>query len=104
MNALNHRALDPRESGDGYRGELYRLGQWRVALCRDGIQYLLQRQRPRKAGVVAAWDSISYCGTRAALSRLWQQQVGEAGEIFARLPEYAKRLDLSAWQATQTNT
>ncbi len=104
MNALNHRALDPRESADGYRGELHRQGQWRIALCRDGIQYLLQRQRPRKAGVVAAWDSISYCATRAALLRLWRQKTGDAGEIFGRLPDRARLFDLSAWRATQTNT
>lgn len=103
MNALAEIACDHRESSDGYRGELHRMGRWRIALCRDGIQYLLQRQRPGKAGVAAAWDSISYCTTRATLSRLWRRETGDAGEILARLPERAPKLDLSAWQAAHKN-
>lgn len=103
MNASSQLTLDPRETADGYRGELHRMGRWRIALCRDGIQYLLQRQRPRKEGVGVAWDSVCYLTTRAALLRRWRRETGDAGEILARLPERAPKLDLSAWQAAHTN-
>lgn len=98
MNALTEVARDHRESSDAYRGELRRLGRWRVALCRDGIQYLLQRQRPGKAGVGAAWDSVSYCVTLTALLRIWRRETGDAGQALMHLPERAPMLDQSARQ------
>ena len=52
--------LDHRESSDAYQGELFRHDGMRVAICRDGIQWLLQRQRGRKESVGAAWDSIGF--------------------------------------------
>ena len=88
-----------RESADNYRGELHRLGRWRVAICRDRMQYLLQRQRPGKAGVGAAWDSLSYCVTLPALERLWRLETGDGAEALEWLPDRAPLLDLPAWQA-----
>lgn len=99
MNAPVHTFHSHRESDDNYLGELHRLGRWRVALCRDRIQYLLQRQRPGKAGVGAGWDSVSYCVTQAALLRLWRRDTGDGGEVLARLPERARMLDLAEWSA-----
>jgi hypothetical protein len=40
-------AHDTRERSDTYQGEIIRSGTLRVAVCRDGIQFLLQRRRKR---------------------------------------------------------
>ena len=55
-------AQDHRETAETYVGELFRLGRYRVAVCRDGMQWLFQRQRPAKAAGGAAWDTVGYCG------------------------------------------
>ena len=52
---------DHRETAETYAGELFRLGRYRVAVCRDGIQWLFQRQRPRFPAGGAAWDTLGYC-------------------------------------------
>lgn len=83
--------LDHRESSDCYQGELFREGKFRVAVCRDGIQWLFQRQRPGKAGVGAAWDSLGYCATRKALTRLWTATMGRVHPDLAQLPEFINR-------------
>lgn len=90
---------DHRESADGYSGEIHRLDRWRVVVCRDGIQYLLQRRRPGKAGVGGQWDSVAYCVTQRALMRLWRQETGNAGEALERLPERAPLFTFGEWQA-----
>ncbi len=88
MNALTPTPMDRRESSDNYRGELIRDGLYRVAVCRDGIQWLFQRQRPGKAGVGGAWDTLGYCRRRETLARLWRERAGqEAAAILAFLPE-----------------
>lgn len=82
-----------RESDENYHGVLYRAGRWRVAICRDRIQYLLQRQRPGKAGVGAAWDSRRYCVTSGALIRDWHALTGDPGTpLRYLLPERARML------------
>jgi hypothetical protein len=60
--------LDHRETSDSYVGEIYRQGQYRVVLCRGGIQWIMQRQ---KGGPGAAWRALGYCTAREALMRLW---------------------------------
>jgi hypothetical protein len=53
-----------RETADDYRGEVWRDGRFRICECRDGIQWLFQRQRPGFPGGGAAWDTLGYCATR----------------------------------------
>ena len=67
MNAL----LDHRETADRYQGEMFRQGDHRVILCKNGIQWILQRQ---KKGAAVRWKAVGYCTTRAALTRLWTAQ------------------------------
>lgn len=75
-----------RERSDRYAGDLHRAGDWRVALCRDGLQWLLQRRRTvRQEGATAAWDSLGYCRGRDALLRLWRAHTGRDGAALARL-------------------
>lgn len=86
-----------RESDDRYAGALYTDGRWRVAVCRDGTQFLLQRQRLRKSGVGGAWDSLRYCMTRAALIRDWHALTGDLGLVLIDLlPERATMLTRQA--------
>ncbi len=83
---------DHRESSDRYRGEIFRWGHWRVAECRDRIQWLLQRQRPGNAGVGGAWDSRHYFRQRDTAVRLWRKHTGEDGTALAALlPERIRR-------------
>ena len=60
--------LDHRETSDRYLGEIHRQGQYRVILCKDGIQWIIQRQ---KRGAAARWQALGYCTSREALLRLW---------------------------------
>lgn len=78
---------DARETAEGYRGILISDGRIRVAVCRSGRQWLLQRRRPGKADVGAAWDTLAYCVTRAALVRLHRGQTGREEPALAALPE-----------------
>lgn len=78
---------DHRETRDAYRGELFRHGRYRVAMCKDGIQWLLQHQRAHFPPGRAAWDTLAYCQTRKALSRLYRTHSGQDAPELARLPE-----------------
>ena len=80
-----------RETADGYRGTLIDFGRYRLAVCRDGLQWLYQRRRPGFAGGGAQWDTLGYCVTRAALIRLHHSHSGTDAPEMARLPEGFKR-------------
>ena len=51
--------LDHRETSDAYLGVVLRFGRFRVAECRDGLQWLFQRKRPGFPGGGAAPTSSS---------------------------------------------
>ena len=82
---------DHRESSDAYRGELVRSGRFRVAVCRDGRQWLYQRRRPGKAGVAASWDTLGYFQTRDPMIRLHRSLCGSGVDFLAALPETIAR-------------
>ena len=67
---------DHRETAETYRGELFRHGVYRVAVCRDGIQWLFQRQRPQFPAGGAAWDTLGYCVSKSGLTRLVRTHIG----------------------------
>ena len=83
--------FDHRETADAYRGVLFIEGNYRVAECREGLQWLFQRKRPRKSNGGAAWDTLAYCTTRKALIRLHRAHAGEDAAEIAALPEYFER-------------
>ena len=87
MNAL----LDHRETSDSYHGELFRDGKYRVAVCRDGIQWLIQQQRVGNQPVGEAWDTFGFCTTRKALTRLWTGKTGRIHPELENLPAFIKR-------------
>lgn len=59
-----------KESRDAYGRVVYQEGRYRVALCRDGMQWLLQRRRKHET---APWSSLRFCVTREALCRDWRE-------------------------------
>lgn len=86
--------LDRRERSENFSGEILRSDDWRVAVSRDGIQWLLQHRRTTaQEGATAAWDNVSFCQTRAALLRLWRAHTGGDGAGFLeQLPERSTRV------------
>ncbi len=83
--------IDHRETAENYSGELFRLGIYRVAVCRDGVQWLFQRQRPHFPAGGAAWDTLGYCVSKSGLTRLVRAHVGcDIPELDA-LPEHFPR-------------
>ena len=85
-----------RESAYDYRGEIVRLGSWRVAECADGLQWLLQRK------VGESWRSESFCRSRSALIRLWQRATGDDGAALGNLPlHFAPKPRVGARQEPQ---
>lgn len=82
---------DHRETAENYIGELFRHGIYRVAVCRDGIQWLFQRQRPQFPAGGAAWDTLGYCVSKSGITRLVRAHFGcEIPELDA-LPEHFQR-------------
>ena len=60
--------LDPNdrhETSDKYANEIFRMGRWRLAMCVDGIQWLIQKRRG------AEWRSHAYCASRNGLELDW---------------------------------
>ena len=82
---------DHRETADDYRGVVWRDGRYRIAECRDGIQWLFQRRRPGFPGVEAAWDTLGYATTRNGLMRLHRAHIGGEAAAIAAFPETFRR-------------
>jgi hypothetical protein len=63
---------------------------WRIIVCRAGIQWILQHREGARHGR-ARWTGRSYCRTREALNRLSRKHAGtlrpDAAAILAALPE-----------------
>ncbi|MDW4548409.1 hypothetical protein R5H32_03485 [Defluviimonas sp. D31] len=84
--------LDHRETADGYHGVIARRDGDRVILCRDGIQWILQKRMAPIGGRAAPrWRALGYFTTREALVRLWHAKTGAACEDLDALPERIKR-------------
>ena len=83
--------LRPRlaaEESDNYPRLVATLNnRWRVIVCKDGIQWVLQCRPGRSAN---GWRGRSYCHTREALLRRARQQAGSVDDvalaILLRLP------------------
>ncbi|MCU9847315.1 hypothetical protein OEZ60_04790 [Defluviimonas sp. WL0024] len=83
---------DHRETADLYHGVIVRRDGFRVILCRDGIQWILQkRMAPVRGRAAPRWRALGYFTTRAALVRLWHAKTGSACEELDALPERIKR-------------
>jgi hypothetical protein len=62
-----------RETSDDYSRVIAQCGPIRAAVCKDGLQWLLQRRSGNR------WRSEAYCRTREALVRHWQNATGDDG-------------------------
>lgn len=94
-----------RESADDYRGELHRAGRWRVIICRDHIQFIIQsRVSSAEGGAGVRWKGCHYCTTREAILRLWRRDAGDSGEVMEQLPERAPLLHLDRWRVPAGTT
>ena len=86
-----HSRTDHRETAEKYSGVLFRHGIYRVAVCRDGIQWLFQRQRPQFPAAGAAWDTLGYCVSKSGLTRLVRTHIGCDMPQLDALPEHFLR-------------
>ena len=86
-----HSTTEHREGADDYLSEAYRLGPYRIAVCRDGLQCLFQRQRGSIAGGGALFDTPHHCLTRKGLKRLHRAHIRPETDILAGLPDRIKR-------------
>lgn len=75
-----------REEADNYHTVIVHTETHRVILCRDCIQWILQRRSGKRHGL-PRWASISYVTTRKALTRVWIEQTGEHSAVLDKLPE-----------------
>ncbi len=82
---------DHRETDENYKGELFRHGIYRVAVCRERIQWLFQRQRPQISTGGAAWDTLGYCVSKSGLTWLVRAHIGCDMPELKNLPEHFHR-------------
>ena len=87
MNIQAAAFTDNRDTSDNYARVIFRESELRVAVCRSGIQWLLQRRRAHVAPGGAAWDTLSYHRERRALIRLYRKFSGADATELQRLPE-----------------
>tara|TARA_R110002096_G_scaffold202892_1_gene387667 strand:- start:363 stop:674 length:312 start_codon:yes stop_codon:yes gene_type:complete len=77
-----------RERDDNFTGLVYQANNWRVIICKDSIQWIIQ-SKPRKTTRSDAWKAVSYFVTRKALMRVWRGATGDSNGSIAlgKLPE-----------------
>jgi hypothetical protein len=80
--------LSHRETDDRYHGVIARHGRFRIVVCKDGIQWIVQR---KKSGAGGRWEALGYFTTQKALLRLWTAlgcpdiaQLGQLPPVFKR--------------------
>jgi len=65
----------PHETSDSYRGNVAQLcPQHRVIVCKDAIQWILQRRK--NGGAERPWRAVGYYRTRDALIRVCATSCG----------------------------
>ena len=79
-----------RETDDNYRGEIFRSGDWRIAVCKDHLQWLVQRRTRANSAAGPRWVSQAYCATQKGLVLSWPS-TERAGILFIEtLPRHVK--------------
>ncbi|MDA7425572.1 hypothetical protein [Thalassococcus lentus] len=89
------------ETADRYVGVVAAWYGWRVIVCKDGIQWIIQRKR----GGQRAWRNESFCVTLRALIRNLTSADAppDAIETLRTLPENAAQFDLGAWREAKAD-
>jgi len=80
-----------RETTDDYLREIIRYKNHRIILCKDCIQWIVQRAKPVPDNVAQPrWRAVGYYATKDALMRHWDGlQAASAPTEIAALPDYA---------------
>jgi len=92
MNAPATLPGSHRETADDYRGEVFRLEGWRVVVCTDGIQWIVQFHRSDKGQPRGRWRGLHYCTCLPSLLRVWAASTGDSGAALAGLlPDLIRR-------------
>ena len=78
------------EEADDYNAVVVQLNDdWRIIVCRAGVQWILQHREGARHGR-ARWTGRSYCRTSEALNQLSRKHAGalrpDAAAILAALP------------------
>jgi hypothetical protein len=75
-----------RESSESYHNVVFTSANYRVIVCRDNIQWIIQLRRG-KSGVKQRWIPLKYCTTKNALIREWHSLIGQFHPMLDKLPE-----------------
>ncbi|GLS29294.1 hypothetical protein SAMN04488498_11397 [Mesorhizobium albiziae] len=95
VDTLNNTAAIPlvshRKSDDDYQAVVAQINdRWRVIVCKDGIQWILQRRTRAESPDGARWEGRSYLRSRNALISVSRDSAGEinpkAAAILEALP------------------
>ena len=90
MNMITR--LSRSERADDYHAIIARLNpRWRVIVCAQGIQWVLQYRASAETYATSRWQGRSFCRTSEALRRCSREHAGAvdpaAAAILAALPE-----------------
>ena len=91
INTHGPQGFDLRETSETYKGELFRLGLYRVVVCREDLQWLYQRRRPTITAGGVAWNTLGYCANKTQLMRLHRSHSGSEAQAISDLPFHFKR-------------
>ncbi|WP_155924251.1 hypothetical protein [Mesorhizobium sp. L2C066B000] len=85
---------DNRERSDAYRHVAFHIDKtWRVIVCPDGIQWILQKRKGNLDGR-PAWNAVRFCRTKSGLCGAIRDKVGgvspEIEAQLAQLPDWVE--------------
>ncbi len=81
---------DKRESSENYRGEIMRVGDWRISVCRDQIQFLVQARTRANSPKGPRWESKSFCLSPIKALELWPAPYEAKVMLATIMPDHAK--------------
>jgi len=76
-----------RENSASYRRAIITHGRFRVAICRNGLQWLFQKCTRNEPCARARWKTVGYFVTREALIALQHRSTGANWPELTSLPE-----------------
>lgn len=88
-----------RETSEHYARVVCRSGEHRLILCRDGIQWILQRRTRAGSAAGARWEAVAYCRTREGLQSVLSGLTGVQMKGADRLPSTVQGFDWSGADA-----
>lgn len=78
------------ETSANYERVLIKGGRYRIAVCRDRLQWLFQQRVTRETCAAERWRTLGYCTSRTALLRLQHRFQGVSVAKICALPETFK--------------